>query len=66
MRGVAVAGGFRLNASASYRCLNPHPGHGLSASRRSIIAFRQTNGVGSHNTKISGLSHTACSLAVYA
>ena len=49
MRGVAVAGGFRLVAFASYRCLSPYPGPGLAASRRSVVAFRHSKGVGSHD-----------------
>jgi hypothetical protein len=49
MRGVAVPGGFRLDAAASCRCLNPHLGHCLAAPRRSVVAFRQAKGVGSHD-----------------
>jgi hypothetical protein len=54
MRGVAVPGGFRLDAAASCRCLNPHPGHGLAASRRSVVAFRPSKGVSSHDTNYFG------------
>jgi hypothetical protein len=66
MRGVAVSDGFRLDAAASCQCLNPHHGHFLAASWRSVVAFRAANCVGSHNPSITGLNHTACSLVVYA
>ena len=49
MRGVAVSDGFHLDAVASCRCLNPHHGHGLAASWRSAIAFRDSKCVGSHD-----------------
>jgi hypothetical protein len=49
MRGFAVAGGFRLDAAAPCRCLNPHHGHCLAASWRSVVAFRETKYVGSHD-----------------
>jgi len=61
VRGVAVAGSFR-----PCRCLNPLLGRGLSASWRTGAAFRRNKDVGSHIVLISGLHHTACSLAVYA
>jgi hypothetical protein len=54
MRGVAVSDGFHLDAAASCRCLNPHHGHCLAASWRSVVAFRASKRVSSHHQSLFG------------